>query len=152
MERQPECSVPGLSDGASHRAGSNVERRRIGMRRAAVLGVALLVTLLAAGSASPYFGKPSHCTNGSKSLKGKTIGLSFEESLSLFSQLQTDIKKFASLGGCGLKFKITNANGDPAKQLTDSQSLIAQKVDLLFTNPAEPQGWERRSEEHTSEL
>jgi ABC-type sugar transport system substrate-binding protein len=106
---------------------------------------ASLVTLLAAGAAygsGAYFGKPSRCTNGSHSLRGKTIGLSFEESLSLFSQLQTDIKKFAALGGCGLKFKITNANGDPARQLTDVQSLIAQKVDLVFVNPAEPQGWE----------
>ncbi len=116
------------------------------MRRTVILLLAaLLVSLLAvsaANSAGTYLGKPSRCTNGPYSLRGKTIGLSFEESLSLFSQLQTDIQKFAQLGGCGLKFKITNANGDPAKQLTDAQSLIAQKVDLLFVNPAEPQGWE----------
>jgi ribose transport system substrate-binding protein len=81
------------------------------------------------------------CRNGDKTLNGKTVGLSFAQSQALFSQLQDDIKQFAKLSGCGLKFKITNANGDPSKQLTDSEQLIAQGVDLLWTNPAEPPGW-----------
>jgi galactofuranose transport system substrate-binding protein len=81
------------------------------------------------------------CRNGDKTLEGKTIGLSFAQSQALFSQLQDDIKEFAKRSGCGLKFKVTNANGDPSKQLTDSQQLVAQGVDLLWTNPAEPPGW-----------
>src|SRR5690242_19048865 len=44
------------------------------------------------------------CSNGDKSLKGKTVGLSFAHSQALFSQLQDDIKQFAKLSGCGLKF------------------------------------------------
>jgi ribose transport system substrate-binding protein len=92
------------------------------------------------GGDSAAKGNPK-CRNGDKTLDGKVVGLSFAQSQALFSQLQDDIKEFAKRSGCGLKFKVTNANGDPSKQLTDSEQLVAQGVDLLWTNPAEPPGW-----------
>ena len=76
-----------------------------------------------------------------QSLKGKVVGLSFEQSLPLFSQLVSDIEQFAKLSNCGLSFKITNANGDPAKQVTDAQGLVTDKVNAVFTNVAEAPGW-----------
>jgi ribose transport system substrate-binding protein len=75
-------------------------------------------------------------------LKGDVVGLNFEESESVFSQLQSDIEEFAKLSGCGLTFKVTNAQGDPATQVQQAEELITDKVNLLFTNPAEAPGWQ----------
>ena len=75
-------------------------------------------------------------------LKGKVVGLNFAQSQSLFSQLQADIEKFAALSRCGLTFKVTNAQGDPSTQVQQAEQLIADKVDLLFTNPSEAPGWQ----------
>lgn len=74
-------------------------------------------------------------------LKGKVVGLNFEESESVFSQLQSDIEEFAKLSRCGLTFKVTNAQGDPSTQIQQAEELITDKVNLLFTNPAEAPGW-----------
>jgi ribose transport system substrate-binding protein len=74
-------------------------------------------------------------------LKGDVVGLNFEESLALFSQLQADIETFAKLSRCGLTFKVTNAQGDPSTQVLQAEELITQGVNLLFTNPAEAPGW-----------
>ena len=81
------------------------------------------------------------CTK-SHNLNGKVVGMSFEVQLPLFSQLVSDVEKFAKLSGCGLSFKITNANGDPAKQVTDAQGLVTDKVNAVFTNVAESPGWQ----------
>jgi ribose transport system substrate-binding protein len=75
-------------------------------------------------------------------LKGDVVGLNFEESESVFSQLQSDIEEFAKLSNCGLTFKVTNAQGDPATQVQQAEELITDKVNLLFTNPAEAPGWQ----------
>jgi len=57
-------------------------------------------------------------------LKGDVVGLNFEESESVFSQLQSDIEEFAKLSNCGLTFKVTNAQGDPATQVQQAEELI----------------------------
>jgi ribose transport system substrate-binding protein len=74
-------------------------------------------------------------------LKGKVVGLNWEESEAVLNQMQADIEQFAKLSNCGLKFKVTNAGGDPAQQVTDAEQLVTDGVNLLFTNPAEAPGW-----------
>lgn len=74
-------------------------------------------------------------------LKGKTIGISWEEELGLVNQLNADIEEFAKLSNCGVNLKIVNANGNTAQQITQAQELVTQGASLLFEQPAAPGGW-----------
>lgn len=77
-----------------------------------------------------------------ESLKGKTIGLSWEKQAGYISLIDQNLSKFLKLSHCGATLKIDNANGDPANQITQAQGLVAQQVNLLFENPASAGGWQ----------
>ena len=95
----------------------------------------------AAASSAPIPSVVNLACSKDEGLKGKVVGLNFAQNQSLFSQLQADIEKFAALSRCGLTFKVTNAQGDPATQVQQAEQLITDKVNLLFTNPSESPGW-----------
>src|SRR5262249_46556792 len=101
--------------------------RRIAVAATACGAVAAAVGV-AGGAANAAGAIPPQCHHGKHSSMGATIGLSFAQQLSLFSQLQNDIEHFAKLTGCNWNFKVTNANGDPSNQITNAQQLIAQGV------------------------
>lgn len=111
-----------------------------GSGSAAAAGSSAAQSATAAGSA-PIPSIVNLACSKNEGLKGKVVGLNFAQTQSLFSQLQADIEQFAALSRCGLSFKVTNAQGDPARQVQQAEQLITDKVNLLFTNPSESPGW-----------
>ncbi|MBW8485849.1 sugar ABC transporter substrate-binding protein [Actinomadura parmotrematis] len=73
---------------------------------------------------------------GCAAAKGKTVGFSEPLPDPNFQALEKILTK--SLGKYGAKLRPVNANLNPGKQISDIQTLLQQRVDVLIANPVDP--------------
>lgn len=94
-----------------------------------ILGLLLAVTLVLAA-----FG--GAVAQEGKKLEDMTIGFSIHFKTDDYGAICTEGFE-AACKAAGVKYEITDANGDPQKQLADIESLIAKEVDAIVVSPVD---------------
>jgi ABC-type sugar transport system substrate-binding protein len=99
---------------------------------AAALAVAAVAGLAACGDDSDSNGE-------SGSAEGKTVGVSMHFLADDYAKAFSDtIKSYGAQQG--VKVRVSNADGDPSKQLSDIQSFVTQQVDAIVVIPIDESG------------
>jgi ABC-type sugar transport system substrate-binding protein len=79
--------------------------------------------------------------NNGPALAGKRLGVSMCCQVGLLDQFVANIKAAAEFTGRGATVTAVNAQGDPAKQLTQVETFIAQHFDAVMTTEQSDAGW-----------